>query len=204
VAEDLLDHAKRYPKIEQQRCAAVPEGMERNSSEACVLPEHLEAPVDVAWLNRCSLAGREDQIRVGPLVGGQPLRYLALPVLLECPDADSWERDRPPGPPGLGAREPQFSIEPLQRIPHTEGRPVQVDRRPTQGEQLAASEPEQKRQHIQREESITASGGQLRPSSETSEVAWILLDDLDGLSIHPSMRMRIDHYLERRQQPYIG
>jgi ADP-ribose pyrophosphatase YjhB (NUDIX family) len=47
-------------------------------------------------------------------------------------------------------------------------------------------------------------GGQLRPSSETSEVAWILLDDLDGLSIHPSMRMRIDHYLERRQQPYIG
>jgi hypothetical protein len=28
--------------------------------------------------------------------------------------------------------------------------------------------------------------------------------DLDALDIHPSMRLRIDHYLERRSSPYIG
>jgi hypothetical protein len=28
--------------------------------------------------------------------------------------------------------------------------------------------------------------------------------DLDALNIHPSMRLRIDQYLERRSAPYIG
>jgi hypothetical protein len=28
--------------------------------------------------------------------------------------------------------------------------------------------------------------------------------DLDTLNIHPSMRLRINHYLERRPTPYIG
>jgi hypothetical protein len=28
--------------------------------------------------------------------------------------------------------------------------------------------------------------------------------DLAALNIHPSMRLRIDHYLESRSTPYIG
>jgi ADP-ribose pyrophosphatase YjhB (NUDIX family) len=47
-------------------------------------------------------------------------------------------------------------------------------------------------------------GGQLTTSSETSEVAWVTPDRLDSLNMHPSMRLRIDHYLERRSAPYIG
>jgi ADP-ribose pyrophosphatase YjhB (NUDIX family) len=47
-------------------------------------------------------------------------------------------------------------------------------------------------------------GGQLTTSSETSEVQFVATDRLDTLSIHPSMRLRIDHYLQRRSAPYIG
>lgn len=47
-------------------------------------------------------------------------------------------------------------------------------------------------------------GGELRTSSETSEVEFVDPDCLDTISIHPSMRLRIDHYLERRSTPYIG
>ena len=47
-------------------------------------------------------------------------------------------------------------------------------------------------------------GGQLRTSSETREVSFVPVSELDRLSVHPSMRMRIDHYLERRPVPYIG
>jgi ADP-ribose pyrophosphatase YjhB (NUDIX family) len=47
-------------------------------------------------------------------------------------------------------------------------------------------------------------GGELRPSDESSEVAWIGAGSLDTLHIHPSMRLRIDHGYERRPEPYIG
>ncbi|MGK5549347.1 NUDIX domain-containing protein [Streptomyces sp. URMC 127] len=48
-------------------------------------------------------------------------------------------------------------------------------------------------------------GGALRTSSESKEVRWVSLDDLDDLDIHPSMRLRIDHGLDTsRTQPYIG
>jgi ADP-ribose pyrophosphatase YjhB (NUDIX family) len=47
-------------------------------------------------------------------------------------------------------------------------------------------------------------GGQVATSSETSEVQFVGLEQLDALSIHPSMRLRIDHYLQRRSAPYIG
>jgi ADP-ribose pyrophosphatase YjhB (NUDIX family) len=47
-------------------------------------------------------------------------------------------------------------------------------------------------------------GGQLATSDETSEVAFVAPEGLGGLTIHPSMRLRIDHYLERRSTPYIG
>jgi hypothetical protein len=47
-------------------------------------------------------------------------------------------------------------------------------------------------------------GGQLATSSETSEVEFVAPERLEELNIHPSMRLRIDHYLERRSTPYIG
>ncbi len=37
-----------------------------------------------------------------------------------------------------------------------------------------------------------------------SEVEFVPTDKLDDLSINPSMRLRIDHWLEGRPQPYIG
>ncbi|MDG9704082.1 NUDIX hydrolase [Streptomyces sp. DH37] len=47
-------------------------------------------------------------------------------------------------------------------------------------------------------------GGQLRTSSESKEVAFVDSSKLDELNIHPSMRMRIEHGLADRSEPYIG
>jgi ADP-ribose pyrophosphatase YjhB (NUDIX family) len=46
-------------------------------------------------------------------------------------------------------------------------------------------------------------GGELRTSSESKEVEWIPLTQLDALNIHPSIRLRIDHALENRPTPYF-
>ncbi|MCP2166295.1 NUDIX hydrolase [Goodfellowiella coeruleoviolacea] len=45
-------------------------------------------------------------------------------------------------------------------------------------------------------------GGELTTSSESSEVCWVDRDALDGLNIHPSIRLRIEHGFERRPTPY--
>lgn len=47
-------------------------------------------------------------------------------------------------------------------------------------------------------------GGELKTSSESKEVAWVAAADTEGLQMHPSMRMRLAHYLEHRASPYIG
>lgn len=48
-------------------------------------------------------------------------------------------------------------------------------------------------------------GGRLRTSSESKEVRWVDASDLDALTIHPSMRLRIEHGLDAaRTEPYIG
>ncbi|MET8092106.1 NUDIX domain-containing protein [Micromonospora sp. NPDC005220] len=47
-------------------------------------------------------------------------------------------------------------------------------------------------------------GGRLTTSDESLAVRWVARDDLENLKIHPSMRLRIDHGLERQEQPYIG
>jgi 8-oxo-dGTP pyrophosphatase MutT (NUDIX family) len=49
-----------------------------------------------------------------------------------------------------------------------------------------------------------ATGGQPTPSSETSEVRWVALDDLGAYEMDASMRLRVQHYLERREHPYVG
>ncbi|MEU4672445.1 NUDIX domain-containing protein [Amycolatopsis sp. NPDC023774] len=49
-------------------------------------------------------------------------------------------------------------------------------------------------------------GGQPREDgTETKAVRWVPPADLDGLNIHPSMRLRIDHALDTgRTSPYLG
>jgi len=49
-----------------------------------------------------------------------------------------------------------------------------------------------------------AVAGEPTPSSESTEVRWVAADELDGYTMHPSMRQRVAHYLERRARPYIG
>ncbi|MFG1833599.1 NUDIX hydrolase [Micromonospora chersina] len=46
--------------------------------------------------------------------------------------------------------------------------------------------------------------GEPRTSAESSEVRWVGQHEMDGLSIHPSMRLRIDRGFERQSDPYIG
>jgi ADP-ribose pyrophosphatase YjhB (NUDIX family) len=49
-----------------------------------------------------------------------------------------------------------------------------------------------------------ATGGEPTPSDETSQVRWVPVEDVDGYKMDPSMRLRVGHYAERRDQPYIG
>jgi ADP-ribose pyrophosphatase YjhB (NUDIX family) len=47
-------------------------------------------------------------------------------------------------------------------------------------------------------------GGIARTSDESSAVQFVPPADISGYDIHPSIRMRIDHYLDQRATPYIG
>ncbi|EWM66528.1 MULTISPECIES: NUDIX hydrolase [unclassified Micromonospora] len=47
-------------------------------------------------------------------------------------------------------------------------------------------------------------GGAPTTSDESSAVRWVAQEELEDLSIHPSMRLRIDHGFEQRGEPYIG
>ena len=46
--------------------------------------------------------------------------------------------------------------------------------------------------------------GELRSSSESSEPHWVSPTAIPGLQMHPSMRQRIQHYLDQRPAPYLG
>lgn len=46
-------------------------------------------------------------------------------------------------------------------------------------------------------------GGEARTSSESRSVEWVRPEDVDGLDMHPSMRMRMQHALAGGN-PYIG
>lgn len=47
-------------------------------------------------------------------------------------------------------------------------------------------------------------GGELATSDETSEVGYFSPDELEHMEIHPSIRLRIQHSLETRSEPYLG
>lgn len=47
-------------------------------------------------------------------------------------------------------------------------------------------------------------GGEKRTSEESSEVEWLTPDEISGLNLHPSMRLRLVHALEESSRPHIG
>jgi ADP-ribose pyrophosphatase YjhB (NUDIX family) len=47
-------------------------------------------------------------------------------------------------------------------------------------------------------------GGTIRTSTESSAVQFIPPSNIPDYKIHPSIRMRINHYLDQRSTPYIG
>jgi len=47
-------------------------------------------------------------------------------------------------------------------------------------------------------------GGSLHSSSESRRVTWVPFDQLDCLEMHPTMRLRVAHGLEKRPAPYLG
>jgi ADP-ribose pyrophosphatase YjhB (NUDIX family) len=47
-------------------------------------------------------------------------------------------------------------------------------------------------------------GGAPRPTAESREVRWIAPEQVGTLPMDRSMRMRIAHYLDRHEKPYLG
>lgn len=47
-------------------------------------------------------------------------------------------------------------------------------------------------------------GDELATSDETSEVGYFSPDEIEGMEVHPSIRLRIQHFLEKRSEPYLG
>jgi 8-oxo-dGTP pyrophosphatase MutT (NUDIX family) len=50
----------------------------------------------------------------------------------------------------------------------------------------------------------TLLGGQLAIDHESTDIAWTDPADIGTLDMHPSMRLRITHYLDQRPKPYLG
>ncbi|GAA3271519.1 NUDIX domain-containing protein [Dactylosporangium vinaceum] len=47
-------------------------------------------------------------------------------------------------------------------------------------------------------------GGEPTPSDESREVVWVAPSALNGLTMHPSMRLRIEHFLTRAGKLHLG
>ena len=47
-------------------------------------------------------------------------------------------------------------------------------------------------------------GGTLAYDTESTAIAWVEPERIPGLDMHPSMRLRINHFLDRRPVPYLG
>ena len=46
-------------------------------------------------------------------------------------------------------------------------------------------------------------GGEIRPSDESTDVRFFAPADIDGLNVHPSIRLRIDDYLKDEPAAFI-
>ena len=46
--------------------------------------------------------------------------------------------------------------------------------------------------------------GDLATSDETREVGYFDPSELEDMDVHPSIRLRIQHFFENRTEPYVG
>lgn len=47
-------------------------------------------------------------------------------------------------------------------------------------------------------------GGELAISDESTELRFVPPDELDELPMHHTQRLRLRHFMEHREQPYLG
>lgn len=47
-------------------------------------------------------------------------------------------------------------------------------------------------------------GGELTIDHESTDISWTEPANIEQLDMHPSMRLRITHYLEQRTDPFLG
>ena len=47
-------------------------------------------------------------------------------------------------------------------------------------------------------------GGELQFDDESTDIAWVAEGDLVSYPMHPSMRLRVQHFFDRRALPYLG
>ncbi|MET8872469.1 NUDIX domain-containing protein [Nocardia sp. NPDC004604] len=47
-------------------------------------------------------------------------------------------------------------------------------------------------------------GGRIEVSSESTEVKFLRLEELDKLPVHQTVRLRLQHHAEQRSTPYLG
>jgi len=47
-------------------------------------------------------------------------------------------------------------------------------------------------------------GGALATSDESSEVGFFTPDEIAGMNVHDSIRLRVQHFLDDRDEPFIG
>lgn len=47
-------------------------------------------------------------------------------------------------------------------------------------------------------------GGTLAYDAESTDISWVEPERIPELDMHPSMSLRISHYLDRRPAPYLG
>lgn len=47
-------------------------------------------------------------------------------------------------------------------------------------------------------------GGSIQVSDESLDVRFFSPDEIESLNMHPSIRLRIHHFLEKRERPFIG
>jgi len=47
-------------------------------------------------------------------------------------------------------------------------------------------------------------GGQIEVSSESTEVKFLCLEELETMPVHETVRLRLQHHIEQRSIPYMG
>jgi ADP-ribose pyrophosphatase YjhB (NUDIX family) len=47
-------------------------------------------------------------------------------------------------------------------------------------------------------------GGELKPSDESTALEFVAPSDFDSLAMHATQRLRLRHYAEKRDHPYLG